>query len=211
MDLYPHLVHRVLTQALPLEGKELSPPDPGLKLSRVVLGLGNQKYSCTNATTHQPLDVPVAIGAEAVLYDASCLVVNHPDLLHKLPSTLVQVPGSTILTFAAFEELWQQPGLIVGEHYFTDSTTPTFTFFSAAVGMLTVEGSIFLGKVEERVPAPSNAAEGAVDWLRLGVKEGTVTYKAGYRVVTAGGKPPADCLAYPQGGGLKVPYAAEYW
>ena len=54
------------------------------------------------------------------------------------------------------------------------------------------------------------AKTGAVDWLQLVAKDGveSVGLQTVYRVVTAGGNPPAVC---PSVGVISVQYAAEYW
>ena len=82
-----------------------------------------------------------------------------------------------------------------------------------------------MGQKLENVPAPSYAdaglppdAFGAVDWLKLGSKEGVYTadgddfkskgYKLVYRVETAGGKAPPTCQDRPAQ--FTIPYAAQY-
>ena len=203
--------------------RELAPPDTSFKLTRVVLGLGTQNYTCAAPTDVTPHPLPAFYGAVAALYDASCLAKHIPSYLHDLPNVLIQVPNDMFTSAVYFlQKLWSPKKLAVGHHYFRDLTTPTFDFGSTSMDPATGKGKILFGKVEERVPAPKVAskgrneetgrqANGAVEWLRLSVKEGTIGYKAGYRVMTAGGKPPLDCLPYPHGGQFEVPYVTEYW
>ncbi|KAF8476926.1 hypothetical protein BDZ91DRAFT_843668 [Kalaharituber pfeilii] len=206
-----------------VRGKNLTPPDKELKLIRVALGVGVQNYTCTNATTLELLEVPAPIGATATLYDVSCFAENHPDLLHALPDALVQVSENVVYAAATIAQYLFRPlTVIIGDHYFRDACTQMFDFSKTTIDRESGKGKIFFGKLEEKVPAPQLAskgqkeptgmeANGAVDWLRLSTKEGTVGYKAAYRIVTAGGKPPANCTSYPDGEIFEVPYVAEYW
>lgn len=70
----------------------------------------------------------------------------------------------------------------------------------------------FVGKKKGATPAPVMATHGefgAVDWLDLEVKEEMLGgYKKAYRVVTAGGKPPATCEGRPEH--FEMKYATEY-
>ena len=62
-----------------------------------------------------------------------------------------------------------------------------------------------------KAPASSNkgpAGTGAVDWLALTAKNGSVGLKEVYRLETAGGAAPANCTNTSM---ISVQYAAEYW
>ncbi|KAF8533258.1 hypothetical protein BDD12DRAFT_504160 [Trichophaea hybrida] len=175
-------------------------PHPPL---RVVLGKGTQNYTCADSTA---ASVPKANGAKAVLYDASCLAENYPDLLHSLPPILLD------LNFDAEKYLIKklhidQDGLKVGVHYFSNPTTPVFNFQKSK------KGGIFVGKKIQNVTAPSTAKygqNGAVDWLKIDAIDGTTNgCVTAYRVVTAGGKPPTTCAGLKKH--FEVPYVTEYW
>lgn len=185
----------------------LAAPDPGLKVTRVVLGRGTQNYTCADS---QSTTIPAAAGALAILYDASCLVSKKPSLLHQLPNILVSVSSSltqTILQRIAGE------AVVVGHHYFApDFSTPVFDF-----RITTGQTQIFTGVRDQAVPALTSASRGgladqqfgAVDWLRLkAIPAKTVDYKLAYRVETAGGKAPATCRGRPAT--FSIEYATEY-
>jgi hypothetical protein len=97
--------------------------------------------------------------------------------------------------------------ITLGHHYFAVDGTPTFDLSS--------KNKILFGKKNSDIKAPSTAnvgpgKTGAVDWLQLIAKPGyaTVGLQTVYRVVTAGGNPPAICSST---GLISVQYAAEYW
>ena len=58
-------------------------------------------------------------------------------------------------------------------------------------------------------PGPDGKGNGAVDWLELGEKTGSVALGQGYRVWTAGGKPPVTCAG--MGPTFEMDYSAQYW
>lgn len=75
---------------------------------------------------------------------------------------------------------------------------------------------MLIGKKEADVKAPAGSdagpeGTGAVDWLFLGNKGGSVGLEAVYRVETAGGSAPSTCQGVDVGGVISVQYAAEYW
>ena len=92
-----------------------------------------------------------------------------------------------------------------GNHIFPDATTAVFNF-------VPTENEKFVGKKKENVAAPADAPSGqygAVDWLNLEWKEGTLGgFKNAYRVVTAGGKAPTTCEGRPKQ--FEMKYATEY-
>jgi hypothetical protein len=94
---------------------------------------------------------------------------------------------------------------MIGHHYFAADGTPTFNL--SAVGDI-----LFCQKIAT-VNAPANAdigpdGTGAVPWLMLTDKGGSVGLSQVYRVVTAGGKAPASCQDTNL---ISIQYAAEYW
>lgn len=75
---------------------------------------------------------------------------------------------------------------------------------------------ILKGKKDAAIAAPKHACKGpngkgrgAVDWLALCAVDGSQNLEMGYRVETAGGKPPKSCKGQPAK--IEVQYAAQYW
>lgn len=100
---------------------------------------------------------------------------------------------------------------LVGRHFFDAAGTPTFDIY-AAEGEFA--GDLFVGKKLANVKAPATADKGllktgAVDWLQLGDKGGSVGSTYVYRVVTAGGVS-EPCTPGTASAG-SVPYTAFYW
>lgn len=96
---------------------------------------------------------------------------------------------------------------IIGHHYFDCTGVPTFDLGS--IGFLK-------GHKVDNISAPPNASkgpndqgDGAVDWLALSSANGSRALGEGYRVETAGGKPPVSCSGQPKD--IEVQYAAQYW
>jgi hypothetical protein len=150
-------------------------------------------------------DAPVANGAHAWLYDASCLAQNCPELLHRLPAVLSQLNSNITDWLAEQISTFDRNTIEVGEHLFSTPSTPVFDFKYRGIN------DIFVGKKLEGVSAPSYAepgAYGAVDWLKLEAIDGTYGFNEVYRVVTAAGKAPATCEGQEET--FEMPYAAEY-
>lgn len=174
----------------------------------MVLGRGTQNYSCADATENS---TPVSRGAEAILYDVSCLAANYPSLLHELPDVLVQLQASVQYYLTAVFQRLSKEKVIVGHHFFApDFSTPVFDF------RITPDVKLyFSGTKDASIAATAYASKGspgeeygAVDWLRLKAGDKSVESKLAYRVHTAGGKAPANCKG--RGGNFAVDYAAEY-
>jgi len=183
----------------PLNSTELHSP------LRVVLGKGTQNYTCSNSTASS---LPEANGARADLYEASYLAENCTDLLyslHLLPPILLDLNSDVAKYLLKYLHI-DEDGLKVGFHFFSNLTTPVFNFQSSK------NGGLFVGQKIQSVSAPPTASpgkNGAVDWLKIKAINGTTNgYIAAYRVVTAGGKPPATCEGLERN--FEVPYAAEY-
>ena len=180
-----------------------------MKLKMVAIGYGTQNYTCADATANSK---PVANGAQATLFDASCFASFAPDILKWLPPVFLHQEGALPMNLLPD----------VGMHYFhPDASTPVFDVNKIEPQKI----GLFVGKKAEFVPAPSNADAGvapyqygAVDWLKLVAKAGVMLitgealtskgYKAVYRVNTAGGKPPATCEGQPAA--FNVGYATQY-
>jgi hypothetical protein len=145
--------------------------------------------------------VPVQIGALATLFDATALAFIDEDELNIIPPIAVYLPLPAIY----FSTLTSRIFPVLGYHYFTADGTPFFDLSSV--------GRSFYGKKTGDLKAPANAntgpaGTGAVDWLQLQDKGGSIGIVEVYRVVTAGGAAPATCTTT---GVVTIPYAAEYW
>ncbi|KAI1654872.1 hypothetical protein F4813DRAFT_190713 [Daldinia decipiens] len=181
----------------------LTPPSPGLILKHVAIGRGTQNYTCdtTNATA-----VPVAAGAVATLFNASCVASTYPDLLNLLPKLALQ------FNLTAQEDARMGPTnlIISGKHFFTNNTTPFFNLDTTQNQI----GEASCSK-DSQTNAPADAPKGqqgekAVPWLRLKTQSGsTGNLQEVYRIETAGGSAPATCQGQPAA--FEVQYAAQYW
>ncbi|KAM5356397.1 hypothetical protein ACJ41O_003043 [Fusarium nematophilum] len=186
---------------MPLTNTDLPEPAKGLSLKHVAVGRGTQNYTCD---TSDPSSAPVAAGAVATLFNASCVAAEYPDLLEYIPGMAVHFP----LTDA--QKLGPAALPVSGHHYFTSEGVP---FFDVRVPGQDV-GEAPCAK-NSSAPAPSTAAvgqlgEGAVPWLKLTTIEGaTGKMKEVYRLTTAGGSPPATCEG--MDAEFQVQYATMYW
>lgn len=181
-------------------------PTSNLTLKYIALGHGIQNYTCASTSS-----IPVAIGAIATFYDITTLRSNIP-LADMLPPLAVYMPLPATSAFT-FDPITLLPGTapssVLGHHYFRADGTPTFDLNGSGTG------DILYGKKLDDIKAPASAnpgpqGTGAVDWLFLGDKGGSVGVSQVYRIVTAGGAAPATCAASAVGT-VSVPYAAEYW
>jgi hypothetical protein len=171
-------------------------------LKHVAIGRGTQNYSCGVIETA----APVALGAVATLYNASCVASTYPDLLSTLPDVALQFKLTDMN-----QDTLSPPNLATsGHHYFSNLTTPVFNLDTAVMDL----GFAPCAKNNSE-PAPASAAMGqddegfgAVAWLKLLTRDGaTGNLKEVYRVNTAGGKPPTTCAGMPAT--FEVEYAAE--
>lgn len=188
---------------------ELPAPWANITLKHVNVGRGVQNYTCAS-----PTSMPLAIGAMAALYDITTLAFTSPDTLNAIPPTAAYLPLTSnliqgyplMIPSTSSSSVGSYP--VIGSHYFTADGTPTFD--------LTTVREIFFGKKDASVKAPAGAnvgpdGTGAVDWLALGDKGKSVGLGQVYRVVTAGGNPPASCQGRAANAVISVPYAAQYW
>ncbi|KAI9834597.1 MAG: hypothetical protein M1838_005489 [Thelocarpon superellum] len=180
----------------------LASATPGLTVSNVAIGRGTQNYTCVNNTSDA---APVAIGATANLYNATCIAANYPDLLAMIPDIALQFDTPTGDTALLPSEL-----LLMGIHYFSDNTTPSFDLNVPGTSL----GVIHAAKKGSQ-PAPSSSTPGqdgqgfgSVPWLQLQRKSGDADIQEVYRINTAGGQPPMTCEDMPSA--FEVDYAAEY-
>lgn len=203
------LSRAVLPQApIPLEA-----PSAGLVLKHVAIGRGTQNYTCDTAS---PASAPVANGAMATLFNASCVAASYPDILGKLSALALQFDLSA-LPATADESVRMGPSslLVSGTHFFLDAKTPYFGLDTGNFGRL---GRATFAK-KAGTDAPANAPKGlqgekAVAWLKLveGGSEAVRIAATGglqevYRVETAGGSPPATCQGMPAT--FEIQYATQ--
>ncbi|KAL3424312.1 malate dehydrogenase [Phlyctema vagabunda] len=181
--------------SLPVNGGTTELPAPGnATFKYVAVGRGIQNYTCAAANA-----TPVAIGAVATLFDGSSLASTDPTKLDTFPALAVYQPVPTCSLDIAGDEL-----AILGRHYFDIAGTPVFDLYTV--------DAVLKGKKTASIKAPATADlgpdnTGAVDWLQLQDKGGSVGITEVYRVVTAGGNP----LACTAAGVISIPYASQYW
>ncbi|CAG8166919.1 unnamed protein product [Penicillium nalgiovense] len=186
--------------ALPSHASGMTGPS-GLKPRYVALGRGTQNYTCTDSTS---TSTPVAVGAVARLYNATCIAANYPDLLAKLPDLAYRIPLPTN-EYASFPPANL---VLMGHHFFTDAI-PEFNLNTTPKK----HNGIVMTKKGGAIDAPPGAVSGqygAVPWLYLTSTDGTVgNYKSVYRVNTAAGSPPKTCEGMPPA--FQIQYAANYY
>ncbi|KAF4982023.1 hypothetical protein FZEAL_2273 [Fusarium zealandicum] len=182
-------------------GGALPQPAKGLYLEHVAVGRGTQNYTCD---TSDPSSAPVATGAVATLFNASCVAAQYPDLLELIPGMAVHFP------LTDDNKLGAASLPVSGHHYFTAAGVPFFDIRTPEHDI----GEAPCAK-NSSAPAPSTAAvgqlgESAVAWLKLTTVEGaTHKMKEVYRLTTAGGSPPATCKG--MGSDFQVEYSTVYW
>lgn len=202
----------------------LPPPSSGLVLKHVAIGRGTQNYTCdtTNATA-----APVAVGAVATLFNASCIAATSASLLDMLPALSLAFNLSDSSLDSYSDRLYPSNLLVSGHHYFTNTTTPYFNLDSPSLAL----GHAPCAKNNtEKAPAAESATattattatttvsnvgqdgEAAVPWLKLLAYDTAATtgnLREVYRMQTAGGSAPATCDG--QAAVFEVQYAAQYW
>ncbi|TQS34639.1 hypothetical protein Golomagni_04969, partial [Golovinomyces magnicellulatus] len=181
------------------DSSPLPPPSEDLVAKHIAIGRGTQNYNCTK----DPADLPIPIGALALLYDASCIASDDPTTLSQLSNAALKLrlPTDETNTFTSFDLA------VSGHHFFPDPKTPVFDFSTAAADL----GSV-IPKKNSSVPPPpdsiagqNNKGDGAVSWLKLVASSGKL--REVYRVNTAGGNPPKTCRGMPAT--FSVQYSAE--
>ncbi|KAI1422927.1 hypothetical protein F5Y12DRAFT_569013 [Xylaria sp. FL1777] len=207
---------QTVSYVLPSTGGATSLPSPDAPLKHIAVGHGIQNYTCTTVGT-----AGTSIGALAVLHDITNLypgsglnalsTTDWNGLTSKVLRTtsmpiitsdpLSPFPAETDLTVSGI----QNPLPFLGHHFFDSAGVPTFSLHNDAE---LLKSQKILG-----IPAPSTAdkglsGEGAVDWLYLSDKGGSIGLTKVYRVMTSGGAA-AVCAAI--GDTQSVPYTAMYW
>ncbi|KAF7595603.1 hypothetical protein BBP40_005349 [Aspergillus hancockii] len=177
------------------------PSPSNQQLQYVALGRGTQNYTCATSSSNS---TPVAVGAVANLYNATCLAGSFSDMLNMLPNVAYRIPlpssGSDSFPPANLD--------LIGHHYF-DGSTPVFNLDTT----VTQQFGIARTKKEAQIDAPTTAVQGvngAVAWLYLSTTSGTVgDYTSVYRVDTAAGQAPKTCKDMPTQ--FTIQYAANYY
>jgi Protein of unknown function (DUF3455) len=144
----------------------LPPPSPGLSLKYVALGQGTQNYTCL---ADKASLTPIALGAVATLFDASCLAENCPVLLDSILPVAEHVPLDVTESAARILGQISNKSLVLGRHYFVDTTTPLFDFTQFG------HPEWMEGIREASTPAPICAtvpSSASVPWLKLKSKAG---------------------------------------
>ncbi|KAE8375383.1 hypothetical protein BDV26DRAFT_299797 [Aspergillus bertholletiae] len=195
-----HVSNCSLVRTNLLPHKLLPDPSPGLRLKYVTAGRGTQNYNCgvTSNTT-----APKALGADATLFDVSCIAAFNPELLHNLTPALKTVHSEALPFLALLGSRLFPPAtkFILGKHLFNAADQPFFDLRLAG-------GHDWMAtKMAVSVGAPERSTVN-VPWLKLTSVNGTGV-KEVYRVHTVGGQPPTNCQKHL--GEFKVEYAAEYW
>ncbi|TGJ83413.1 hypothetical protein E0Z10_g5355 [Xylaria hypoxylon] len=142
-----------------LSASPLPTPAAGLVVKHVAIGRGTQNYTCATADA---TTVPVAAGAVATLFDASCVASIYPDLLHALPKLALQFDLPT-----TNDKMGPTNLVVSGKHFFTNATTPFFNLDTSRKSI----GEAPCSKLNAS-SAPTDAPKGrqgevAVPWLRL--------------------------------------------
>ena len=186
---------------LTAEPATLPPPSKGLTLKHVAIGRGTQNYTCDTTNATAP---PVAIGAVASLFNATCVAATYPDLLAILPKVVLQFDADPDID----NKIGPSNLALSGHHFFKNNTTPFFDLDTASMQL----GEASTTK-NNTVAAPADAPVGlkgepAVAWLKLLTQSGsTGDLQEVYRVNTAGGSAPATCAGMPAT--FEVQYAAQ--
>ncbi|KAI0437208.1 hypothetical protein F4803DRAFT_556231 [Xylaria telfairii] len=205
-----------VTYVLPSTGGPTPLPAPDAPLKHIAVGHGVQNYTCPTAGA-----AGVAAGALAVLHDATGYYPGSwpgavsTSVWNNLTSEVLRTTAMPIDTedtaspFPAPAQLTvsgvSRPLPFLGHHYFDINGVPTFSLHDDA--------ELLKSQKLLNIPAPADAdrgldSEGAVDWLYLGDKGGSIVLTKVYRVLTSGG---AAAVCDTVGETQSVPYTAMYW
>ncbi|KAH8917988.1 hypothetical protein BT69DRAFT_1194997, partial [Atractiella rhizophila] len=205
------------------EGSNLTIPE-GAVVDYVALGGGTQNYTCTSGKY-------TSIGAVAGLVDVSCLVdasyfLDLPavalilgqaydsdgnlNLTSEVNQTLsaYSPDAVTALQVLLNSDNWMQ--YYLGLHSFTffpegaTKASPEF-IFPQEDGTVSAQDYV-IGNLTASYPDPVDS-KANINWLQLSAIDGQLATGV-YRIVTAGGVPPASCDT--EGEELDVDYAAFY-
>ncbi|KAJ5759189.1 hypothetical protein N7520_006345 [Penicillium odoratum] len=187
---------------------KLPRPSSGMNLKYIALGRGTQNYTCENSTSSA---IPVAVGAAATLFDASCIASQSLTLLHEMPAIIGEAPiGSLAFLAELLSHTTNSSQLILGEHYFNAAEYPIFDLrLSGAQDWVVATKNASVD-----APQTSKLTKQNVAWLELDRKSGNKECSGKgiqkvYRVKTYQGSAPSTCAGLNET--IEVQYAAEYW
>lgn len=201
--------------------KELAQPPSNVTLKYIALGFGIQNYTCESEGAD-----PAATGALAMLYDITSLYPGQSEnsmemdafnelavsalYNHDVPLNLAEESEGSIAPGALVPPFTPDAPITVdgvelpfaGHHFFNGEGVPQFR----------IQEIDFLANKLDAIPAPAEADKGiegtgAVSWLYLGAKEGTVGAQYVYRVTTVGGASHGCSKA----GEDSTSYTTQYW
>lgn len=170
-----------------LPQSSLPPPAEGKDLRFLTLGYGTQNYTCANDS---PETVPALLGAKANLFDVYSALERDAD-------RIMTLSGDVLKDKSKLREFQ-----IIGDHFFSaNPSTPVFTFPRRRANIAVKKTG------EAPSPDPNSVAWLLLEDNQLGATFGGIDTV--YRVVTAGGRPPANCADSPPS--FEVEYATLYW
>ncbi|KAJ2985526.1 hypothetical protein NUW58_g5479 [Xylaria curta] len=187
-----------VTYVLPSTGGPTPLPAPDTPLKHIVVGHGVQNYTCT-APGEKGAQAPGALSSSKWNNLTSKVLRTTSQPISTDPSSPFPAPADLSVSGV------YKPIPFIGHHYFDANGVPTFSLHDNAE---LLKAQKILG-----IPAPSTADkgltnEGAVDWLYLSDKGGSVGLTKVYRVLTSGGSPSVCGAA---GEKQSVPYTTTYW
>ncbi|CAE6458935.1 unnamed protein product [Rhizoctonia solani] len=180
----------------------ISIPD-GVKPEYIVLAIGTQNYTCTNAGNYS------TSGVLSILIDISCLHASNSTAFEDVQNSaynLFLTSQNEMPTLNQIQGAIGYPPFILGDHYFTpraSTIAPEFDFRKSQEGNA---DAFVIGRQVGGIPSPEGSQN--IDWLQLEATEGQLA-KYIYRVDTRGGQPPESCSG--EGQDRIVPYTAKYW
>ncbi|KAJ7250606.1 hypothetical protein C8J57DRAFT_677223 [Mycena rebaudengoi] len=169
----------------------------------VALGVGIQNYTCSATTLKY-----TSIGAVASIFDISCLKGNtfakvQTAAYNEWKAASAKVKASSIGARVGAPTL-------LGNHYFVPSPSgtgisPKWDFTSTGSNAGNANAFVIAAKAAG-IPAANTAVD--VDWLMLNKVQGDLASQV-FRIDTAGGQPPASCVAGSPD--ISVKYTSKYF
>ncbi|KAF9565881.1 hypothetical protein CPC08DRAFT_629174 [Agrocybe pediades] len=169
-------------------------------ISYVLLGVGFQNYTCTDAGTY------ASAGAVADLFDISCLnkVPAIFNSIQDIAYTAWKLAPANVKTLGASAVGYP----LLGQHFFATSPSGTGISpvwdFRATSAKGKADAFVLAAKVGNTT-APTGAKD--VDWLQLKNVQGSLATQI-YRTDTRGGPAPATCT--PGSAPITVKYTSKY-
>ncbi|KAI9448427.1 hypothetical protein H4582DRAFT_1900707 [Lactarius indigo] len=198
--------HDIPASALKLPSNQTQLVAPTTAPNYVVIGVGNQNYSCTASGTY------TSVGAVAQLFDITGLY-GTPEfwqIQDDAYDTWSDCPSTDPLERGLAVRLNRKFGIgIAGQHYFVNSSTgslsPKFDFTSSGSTAGNPDAFVVAARAGG-IPAPTCSQD--IDWLELKGVDGKLASEV-FRVDTNAGKPPSSCT--PGSPVITVKYSAQYW